>query len=256
MSDLLVERRGHVLWLTLNRPEKRNAMSGPMLQGIAQAIAGAQADGTRAIVLTGAGDAAFCSGADLGKGSGSFQFDPSQPHLEYASVLRQVWHSTVPLVARVNGHCMAGGMGLLAMCDMAVAAEEATLGLPEVKVGLFPAQVLALLQPVIGPRHLAELCLTGEPISARRAEAIGLVNHVVPRAELDAKLEWLVARLVDKSPAAIRRGKAMMSASADMPFDARLSYLESQIALVALTEDAKEGRAAFVEKRKADWTGR
>jgi methylglutaconyl-CoA hydratase len=257
MSELLIEQRSHALWLTLNRPEKRNALSADMLARLGQAIAQAHADGqTRVIVITGVGEQAFCSGADLGKGSGSFQFDPSQPHLEYANLLRQAWHSTLPLVARVNGHCMAGGMGLLAMCDMAVCAAEATLGLPEVKVGVFPAQVLALLQRLIGPRHTAELCLTGEPISATRAHDIGLVNHVVPRAELDAKTDWLVGRLADKSPTAIRRGKAMMSAAADMPFDARMGFLEGQIAILALTEDAKEGRAAFQEKRKPDWTGR
>jgi methylglutaconyl-CoA hydratase len=257
LSDLLIEQRGHALWLTLNRPDKRNALSAEMLQGLRLAIAHAHADGqTRVIVITGTGEQAFCSGADLGKGTGSFQFDPSQPHLEYANLLRQAWQSTLPLVARVNGPCMAGGMGLLAMCDMAVSAAEASFGLPEVKVGVFPAQVLALLQRLIGPRHLAELCLTGEPVSAARAEAIGLVNHVVPRTELDTKTEWLVARLADKSPTAIRRGKAMMSAAADMPFDARMSFLEGQIAILALTEDAKEGRAAFQEKRKPDWTGR
>jgi methylglutaconyl-CoA hydratase len=96
------------------------------------------------------------------------------------------------MVARVNGHCLAGGMGLFAMCDVAVAAEHASFGLPEVKIGVFPAQVLSVLQHLVGPRWLAELCLTGEPIDAQRAERIGLVNHVVPAAELDAKTEWLV----------------------------------------------------------------
>ncbi len=261
MADLLVETRGPVLWLTLNRPDKRNAINAAMLQGLREAIAQAHADAhahasVRAIVLTGTGDAAFCSGADLGAGSGSFQFDPSQPHLEYANLLRQAWASTLPMVARVNGHCMAGGMGLLAMCDLAVAADHAQFGLPEVKVGVFPAQVLALLQRLVGPRHVAEMCLTGEPISAARAAEIGLVNHCVAQEQLDEKTEWLLQRLVNKSPTAQRRGKAMMMAASDMPFEARMSFLESQIVTLALTEDAKEGRAAFVEKRPASWTGR
>lgn len=256
-SALLVEQRGHALWLTINRPERRNAINADVVAGIAQALARAEADdAVRAVVITGAGDAAFCAGADLARGSGSFQFDPSRPHLDYANLLRQAWSSTVPMIARVNGHCMAGGMGLFGMCDLAVAAEHATFGLPEVKVGVFPAQVLSVLQHLVGPRLVAELCLTGEPIDAARAERIGLVNHVAARGELDAKTEWLLERVVGKSPTANRRGKAMMRAAFDMSFEQAIAYLESQIVTLALTEDAKEGRLAFQEKRPPRWTGR
>jgi enoyl-CoA hydratase/carnithine racemase len=125
-----------------------------------------------------------------------------------------------------------------------------------VKIGLFPAQVLAVLQHMAAPRHIAELCLTGEPISAARAAEIGLVNHVARAGELDAKTDWLVQRVAGKSPTAIRRGKAMMRAAADMGFESSISFLETQIMTLALTEDAKEGRAAFVEKRAPNWTGR
>jgi enoyl-CoA hydratase/carnithine racemase len=255
--DLRSERRGHALWLTIDRPARRNAISPGVLAGIAAGLREAQADDAiRAVVITGAGDQAFCAGADLAKGSGSFQFDPSRPHLDYADLLRQAWTCTVPMIARVNGHCLAGGMGLFGICDLAVAADHASFGLPEVKIGVFPAQVLSVLQHLLGPRLLAELCLTGEPIDAQRAERIGLVNHVVPKDELDAKTEWLVARVVDKSPTANRRGKAMMRAAFDMSFEQAISYLESQIVTLALTEDAKEGRAAFIEKRAPRWTGR
>jgi enoyl-CoA hydratase/carnithine racemase len=256
-TDLRTERRGHALWLTIDRPERRNAMSPAVIAGIAAGLAQAQADDDiRAVVITGAGDKAFCAGADLARGSGSFQFDPSRPHLDYADLLRQAWSCTVPMIARVNGHCLAGGMGLFGMCDMAVAAEHASFGLPEVKIGVFPAQVLSVLQHLVGPRLMAEMCLTGEPIDAHRAERIGLVNHVVPAADLDAKTEWLVGRVIDKSPTANRRGKAMMRAAFDMSFEQAISYLESQIMTLALTEDAKEGRAAFIEKRAPRWTGR
>ena len=151
-------------------PGAANAMNSAVLQGIRAGLEQAQADAdVRAVVLTGAGDKAFCAGADLAKGSGSFQFDPSQPHVEFADLLRYAWTTTMPMIARVNGHCLAGGMGLFAMCDMAVAAEHASFGLPEVKIGLFPAQVLAVLQHLSAPRHIAEMCITGEPISAARA---------------------------------------------------------------------------------------
>ncbi|MFN9771768.1 MAG: enoyl-CoA hydratase/isomerase family protein [Burkholderiales bacterium] len=255
-TDLRTERRGHALWLTIDRPARRNAISAAVVAGISAGLREAAADDAiRAVVITGAGEQAFCAGADLAKGSGSFQFDPSRPHLDYADLLRQAWACPVPMVARVNGHCLAGGMGLFGMCDVAVAADHASFGLPEVKIGVFPAQVLSVLQHLVGPRWLAELCLTGEPIDAFRAERIGLVNHVVPGAELDAKTDWLVERIVSKSPTANRRGKAMMRAAFDMSFEQAISYLETQIMTLALTEDAKEGRAAFIEKRAPNWTG-
>ena len=151
---------------------------------------------------------------------------------------------------------MAGGMGLLCMTDMAVAVESAIFGLPEVKVGVFPMQVMSLLQDIAPRRLINEWALTGEPFDARAAQAAGLLNHVVPAAELDAKIEWLIGRIVDKSPTAIRRGKYAMRAIASMSFDQSIAYTESQIALTAMTEDAKEGLKAFGEKRKPVWKGK
>jgi enoyl-CoA hydratase/carnithine racemase len=173
---LLAERRGPVLWLTLNREERRNALSHELLAALTGAIESAQPDReVRAIVVTGAGRKAFCAGADLQSGK-AFANDPSEPYGRMAKLLRAARASNVPLVARVNGACMAGGMGLLAMCDMAVAADDAIFGLPEVKVGVFPAQVLSVLQSLIPRRRLAELCLTGETITAAEALAMGLVR--------------------------------------------------------------------------------
>jgi methylglutaconyl-CoA hydratase len=147
-------------------------------------------------------------------------------------------------------------MGLLCMTDMAVAAEHVIFGLPEVKVGVFPMQVLSLLQSIAPPRLVHEWALTGEPFDARQALAAGLLNHVVPSSELDAKVEWLIGRIVDKSPTAIRRGKYAMRAIASMSFDESIAYTESQIAILAMTEDAKEGLKAFSEKRKPSWPGK
>ena len=147
-------------------------------------------------------------------------------------------------------------MGLLCMTDMAVASDQAVFGLPEVKVGVFPMQVMSLLQMLAPRRLINEWSLTGEPFDARAAQAAGLVNHVVPPADLDGKVDWLVGRLVDKSPTAIRRGKYAMRAIAAMSFDEAIAYTESQIALLGMTEDAKEGLAAFAEKRKPSWRGR
>ncbi|RYF42303.1 MAG: enoyl-CoA hydratase/isomerase family protein [Comamonadaceae bacterium] len=252
-GELLIERKGPVLWLTIAREARRNAMSHAVLAGMAGAIEAAQADrAVRAIVITGAGIKAFCAGADL-QSAQAFTTDYSEPVGHLARLLRCAKASNVPLVARVNGACMAGGMGLLAMCDLAVAARHAVFGLPEVRVGVFPAQVLSVLQHLIPRRKLAELCLTGEPLTASEALELGLVNYV--DEDVDAKLDWLLARLLDKSPAAIRRGLYTMKKIEAMPFEESMSFTESQIALFTLTEDAKEGQAAFQEKRKPRWSG-
>jgi enoyl-CoA hydratase/carnithine racemase len=253
-GELGVERRDGVLWLTIQREERRNAMSHGVLAAMGEAIDAAQADrSVRAIVVTGAGDKAFCAGADL-QNAQAFTSDHSDPTGHFARLLRRARASHLPLVARVNGACMAGGMGLLAMCDLAVAARHAVFGLPEVKVGVFPAQVLTVLQHLIPRRRLAELCITGEPINSEEALAMGLVNYVAD--DVDAKLLWLLQRILDKSPAAIRRGVYTMKSIETMAFEESMAFTESQIALFALTEDAKEGQAAFQQKRKPDWKGR
>ena len=252
-AELSVEQRGPVLWLTITREERRNAMSHGVLAGMAQAISAAQSQRTiRAIVITGAGTKAFCAGADL-QSAKAFTTDYSEPHGHLAQLLRVARMSTVPLIARVNGACMAGGMGLMSMCDMAVAASHAVFGLPEVKVGVFPAQVLSVLQHLIPRRKLAEMCLTGEPITSAQALEYKLVNYV--DEDVDAKLQWLLDRLLDKSPAAIRRGLYTMKKVEAMAFEESMAFTESQIALFTLTDDAKEGQQAFQEKRKPVWAG-
>jgi enoyl-CoA hydratase/carnithine racemase len=252
-AELSVEQRGPVLWLTITREERRNAMSHGVLAGMAQAISAAQSQRTiRAIVITGAGTKAFCAGADL-QSAKAFTTDYSEPHGHLAQLLRVARMSTVPLIARVNGACMAGGMGLMSMCDMAVAASHAVFGLPEVKVGVFPAQVLSVLQHLIPRRKLAEMCLTGEPITSAQALEYKLVNYV--DEDVDAKLQWLLDRLLDKSPAAIRRGLYTMKKVEAMAFEESMAFTESQIALFTLTDDAKEGQKAFQEKRRPVWAG-
>ncbi|HEY0825687.1 MAG TPA: enoyl-CoA hydratase/isomerase family protein [Ramlibacter sp.] len=253
-AELGVERRGGVLWLTIQREERRNAMSHGVLAALGEAIGAAQSERElRAIVITGAGQKAFCAGADL-QNAQAFTTDYSDPTGHFARLLRQARASHLPLVARVNGACMAGGMGLLAMCDLAVAAPHAVFGLPEVKVGVFPAQVLTVLQHLVPRRQLAELCITGESITSAQALAIGLVNYV--DEDLDGRLDWLLQRILDKSPAAIRRGLYTMKAIDTMAFEESMAFTESQIALFTLTEDAKEGQAAFQQKRKPQWKGR
>lgn len=254
---LLRETRDGILRLTLNRPERRNALNDEVIKGLTYAFVDASSDReVRAVALSGAGDKAFCSGMDLNPDAGSFGFDYSQPASSYADMLRAARASTVPIIGRINGFCLAGGMGLLAICDMAVASSNAKFGLPEVKVGLFPMQVAAILQTMLPPRKFAEMCYTGEMISAGEALDCGLVNYVAEPDALDEKFEWLVGRVTDKSPTAIRRGRYALKATLGMTPEQALDYMEAQIGLMPQTEDAREGMAAFAEKRAPKWTGR
>lgn len=256
-SDILFEKRDRAGWIIINRPEKRNSINEAVIAGIRAGLEQAAGDpDIRAIVLTGAGDKAFCAGADLSGGTGTFGRNFAEPTQPFANLLRAAHACRLPVIARVNGTCMAGGMGLLGMCDMAVAADHALFGLPEVKVGVFPMQVLSVLQPLLARRDLMELCITGEPIDAAAAMRMRLVNYAVPAAELDEKTDWLVGRVTDKSPTAIRRGKYAMAALAGMGFEQAVSFTETQIGIASMTEDAAEGVAAFHEKRTPNWTGR
>src|ERR1700738_967617 len=192
-NSVLFEKRGQAFWITINRPEKRNALNADVIAGLSRGYREAHDDKeVRVIVLTGAGDKAFCAGADLQNSGAAFATDFSRPNVDYADLLRLSQNATKPAIARVGGVCMAGGMGLLCMTDMAVAADHVIFGLPEVKVGVFPMQVMALLQSIAPRRLVNEWSLTGEPFDARAALSAGLLNYVVPQAELDAKIEWLI----------------------------------------------------------------
>jgi len=254
MTSVVKERRqdGRLV-LTIDRPERRNALNADVIAALQDALHRVKADPTvRAVVLTGAGEEAFCAGADLG--ANAFEFDCATPTIAYADLLRTARTLAVPLVARVNGACMAGGMGLLAMCDLALAAPHAIFGLPEARVGVFPMQVLAVLQSQVPQRCLAQLCLTGDPVDAARAREIGLVNEVAD--DLDAALERLLTRLQANSPTALRRGLYAMKAMRSMSFEEAMAFGEGQIGLLAMTQDAREGIAAFKDKRRPQWTGK
>jgi enoyl-CoA hydratase/carnithine racemase len=253
-TGLRSERRGQGLWIWIEREQRRNAMNRQVLQGIEAALQGcAQDPGIRAVVLTGAGRKAFCAGADLTEGTGTFTTAPEQPMTDFGHLARVARDVGVPLIARINGDCVAGGMGLMALCDLAVVADHARFGLPEARVGVFPMQVLVFLREMIGARHVNELCLTGELISAARAHQIGIANYVVPFEELDQRVEALIARLAEMSPAALRRGRYAIAAMQHMAFPEAIAFAETLIAVTAATADAAEGIAAFNERRPPRW---
>jgi enoyl-CoA hydratase/carnithine racemase len=255
MSDIRTETRGAALWITIDREARRNAMNKAVLAGIEAAITQAQSDpAIRAIVLTGAGQKAFCAGADLSTGTGTFTLGLDEPMTDFGKLARLVRTLGIPLIGRINGDCVAGGMGLMCLCDLVVVADHARFGLPEARVGVFPMQVLVFLRSMIGARHINELCLTGELITAARAKDLGLANYVVPATDLDSEVDALISKLAKLSPVALRRGKYAIAAMEAMAFPEALAFAEQLIAVTSLTSDATEGLAAFNEKRPPKWT--
>lgn len=253
-SEVRVERRGAALWIWINRESRRNAINPAVLAGIESAVRLSAGDPTlRAIVLTGVGEKAFCAGADLSEGTSTFRSQADEPTTGFGRLARLVRACALPLIARVNGACVAGGMGLMALCDLVIAADHARFGLPEVKVGVFPMQVLVLLRATAHARHINELCLTGELISAARAAQMGLVNEVARTGELDERVEAMVAKLCAASPNALRHGKQVIFAMEAMAFEEALAFAEAQIALISRSAEAQEGLAAFNEKRRPSW---
>ena len=251
---ILTERRGNALWIFINREARRNAINPDVIAGIEAAVRSANADTSlRAIVLTGTGRKAFCAGADLSRGTGVFTEGGDETTTDFGRLARVVRDIGIPLIARVNGDCVAGGVGLMAMADMAIVADHARFGLPEAKVGVFPMQVLVYLRHMIHPRYVNELCLTGDLINAVRAKDIGIANEVVPYEELDARVDAVVTRISGMSPMALKRGKYAIAAMDSMAFHDALAFAETQIAVASRTSDAAEGLAAFNEKRPPRW---
>jgi methylglutaconyl-CoA hydratase len=256
---VIAEKKGQAYWLTLNRPERQNAVNWDVFPALEQGLATAQADPEiRAIVLTGAGDKYFCVGGELGFDEARSRTGLAPDYLTHPLVrLYQVVEKcSLPLIARVNGHCMAPGLNLLAMCDLAIAADTALIAAPEAKVGLFPMLGLGYLHRLMPRRHLLELVLTGEALKAEQAQALGLINRVVPAGELDAAIDSLVAKLAANSPEALRRGKHAFRAMDDMTLEQCFAQGVSAVSLLLLTEDFREGSRAFAEKRKPNWPAR
>lgn len=243
--------------LTIDDPERRNPLSNVAMSELASMVDRAAADdGVLVIVITGTGDAAFSAGGDL---SGGFVDAPLAGHAERAAMarlLKSMRHGGKPIVARVNGHALAGGLGLAAACDIVIAVEDATFGAPEVKVGLWPMMITAVLQRVMPHKAALELMMTGRRITADEAMRLGLVSRVVPRDDLDDAVDLVIEQLSAVSPTALRIGRDAFYAVQDMGFDEALEYLHAGLTTVAMTEDASEGIAAFLEKRRPRWRGR
>src|SRR5256885_1590734 len=256
-EPLLDERRGPIRLLTLNRPAQRNALSPDLLGKLRAALQDAERDdGARVVCITGSGDRAFCAGADLSLVAAGEALAAHEGRRAYSGLLLDLSRLGKPVVACINGAAVAGGLGIVASCDFAVATEEAHFALPEIDVGLFPYVALAPLVRVLGRRRALELAMTGRRVDAREALAIGLVNAVVPRAGLWERTEPLLQTLAGKSPAVMRLGRRAFYGMQDVPFESQLEAMTLQLGLNAGLEDTAEGISAFLERRKPEWKGR
>jgi enoyl-CoA hydratase/carnithine racemase len=260
MAEVLYEVDGHVARVTINRPERRNAMSFEVMTGLRRAMATARADETvRVVVLTGAGDKAFCAGADLGGGGIGDTTSAAESHDGrglLADLFRDMWSLGKPIIARVRGYALAGGFGLACACDFVIASEDAQFGTPEINVGLWPYMITVPLLRSMPPKKALELMSAGRRVDAAEAERIGFVTRVVPVAELDDAVDELASTLASKSPVIMRWGRDAFYRVLEMDADSALAYLQSMLTVTSLTEDSAEGIAAFAEKREPQWKGR
>jgi enoyl-CoA hydratase/carnithine racemase len=257
-DEVMVEVADHVARVTLNRPERRNALSWTMVRELRRVLDTLAADrDVRVVVLTGAGDAAFCAGADLtGMADGAGHLELHESRGELAGVFRQLWHLGKPTIARVRGYALAGGMGLALACDLVIAADDAQFGTPEIDVGLWPFMITVPLVRSMPPKKALELMMTGRRVSAEEAERIGFVTRVVPVDQLDAAVDELAATLASKSPAVMRLGRDSFYAVWDQSAEDALRLLHPMLTVTTGSEDTAEGLAAFVEKRVPRWRGR
>ncbi|HEU5157013.1 MAG TPA: enoyl-CoA hydratase-related protein [Streptosporangiaceae bacterium] len=253
----------HVARITLNRPEARNALTEQMTEELLAAFDRATTDDdVRVLVLTGAGDKAFCAGADLGglgaqlrerpDGDGGDPIRESAPYRLFTAFPRL----EKPIIARLAGHAIAGGLGLAVACDLAIAADDVRLGTPEVNVGLWPMMIMAIINRNVAPKQAFKLYYTGRHVSALEAVDLGLITEAVPRDRLDARVDELAATVAAKSPIGLRMGREAFFAVDGLPFDDQIAYLLERLRALAGTDDAAEGVTAFLEKRAPRFTGR
>ena len=257
-STLLLEVSGVVATITLNRPDKRNAISATMIAELQTALDEIEKGHARVVILTGAGTA-FCSGMDLEMLAAIAEQSPAETQEEsrrLAKRFRRIWSFPRPMIAAVNGAALAGGCGIATLCDFTLAIPEARFGYTEVKIGFLPALVSVFLIRQIGEKRTRDLLLTGRIIEAEEAQAMGLVNEIVPAEKLLGRARELADLLIAASPASLSRAKRLMTSAAapEVDHDRQRAILENS--RIRCTPDFKEGLASFLEKRKPVWQGK
>jgi len=257
LEQVLLTADGPVATVTLNRPEQRNPLSATMLRDLAAAFRWCRDEPeVRVVILTGAGRV-FCAGADLtsfdGEMSGLERYRSRDLFVELFVLMAELGK---PIVGRINGHALAGGLGLACACDILVAVDTATFGTPEINVGIWPMMIQAILTRNIPRKVLLEMEMLGNRWTALRLQSLGVINQVVPHEQLDATVREITDSLARKSPVALRLGRDSFYRQEDMDFRAALHYLHGQFLLVSQTEDSREGIKAFFEKREPDFKGK
>lgn len=255
---LRYETAGKVATITINRPEARNAISPQVVEELRAAFKQADADPqAQVVVLTGAGDKAFCAGGDLGGGGGGLGYlDRYLINRQFSELFKDMAGLGKPIVAAVNGHALAGGFGLMLACDLVIARDDVNFGTPEINIGLFPYVIMATIQRHLGRKRTFDLLLSGRKLTAQEALDWGLVNRIVPQAQYAAAVQETVDMLASKSPIITALGRRAFYAMEDMDLNHAVEYLNTMLTVNMLTEDAMEGVMAFFQKRPPEWKGK
>lgn len=252
-----VETEAGVRIVTIDRPKKRNALNAAVRDALTAAIAGAEADpSTRVVVFTGAGNKAFIAGADVAEFAGRTPLEQRRA-MASPNLFDRIWNLPLPTIAMINGYCLGGGCELALACDLRVGADTAQLGQPEVRLGIIPGGGATQRLPrLVGYGKALQLVLSGEIIDAVTAYEIGLLDEIVPAAELRQRTLEIAGSMADKSPVTLALAKRALRAALEMPLSAGLEQERDLFALAFATEDKEEGVRAFLEKRKPEWKAR
>ena len=257
-QTLHLEFSGEIATITLNRPEKRNAISAEMIGELLSSFSEVESSLARVLILTGAGKA-FCSGMDLEALKALATQSPAEQREDtgrLAQLCRRIWTFPKPTIAAVNGPAIAGGCGIATLCDVTIAVPEAKFGYPEVHIGFLPAVVSVFLVRQIGEKQARDLLLTGRIIDAAEAHRLGLVTQIVPAQELMSAAQALAATLLACSPVSLNMTKKLLCDFAAQEIDRELELAAEQSAQIRTTQDFREGLASFLEKRAPHWSGK
>jgi len=256
-EHLLIEKRDGIATITINRPEVRNVLTGGMYQGLAQYLYDLDQDeDVSVIVIRGAGEKAFCAGSDVKYFMDKTVLERQKHFAMVAALMQAPSRISKPVIAAVHGYAFGGGCALAAASDLAIAAESALLGLPEVDIGIFPMTIAPVIIRRVGVHRAFELLMLGERVPALRAAEIGLINKAVPDAEFEAEVSRWATRLAGLTPVAVRMGKTAFYNCLDLEHQKAISFMGNMMTINASSEDCAEGIAAFFGKRKPVWRGR
>jgi enoyl-CoA hydratase len=253
------ELRGPAAWLVIDREERRNALSDEVIEGLLGGLRHSTGeDAARCVVITGAGDRAFCAGGDLAGNLAPDQGRVASHELRgrVADLIKAIETHPQPVIARVNGVALAGGLGLMLACDLVVAADDVQFGTPEINLGLWPYMISAVIQRNLPRKAALDMMLTGRRVTADEGARWGMVNRVVPRELLDQTVQDLVTELASKSPLILSLGKRSFYRAQDMTLEDALAYLQAMLTVNLESEDVAEGVSAFLQKRTPQWKGR